>query len=306
MIKIKRSDCPEELKTGLTPPSKGQLETEDSILFFQDPANHSSKYQKTGKNGTRINESYTIYKEKTVRELLQKMCYGKCAYCESRITAIYSGDIDHFRPKKDYHWLAADWENLLFACPFCNQTHTHKITKDGKIEEVVQGKLDQFPLLDKAYQLTIHQGNIFLTDVKAYKEVFDREERLRLLIKPCTDENIEAYFKYDDGIILVGDGLDPVARRKAETSIEVYALQRLGLVQAREAKVIQIKAQIKRVEIAIAELDKYFNSSEIKRTYYEGLLRKEMQILKRFQEPDQEYAGLARYIIREYFKNFHH
>lgn len=305
MIKIKRSDCPDVLKTGLTPPSEGQKETEDAIIFFRDPANHSSKYLKTGKNGKRTNESYTIYKEKTVRELLQKMCYGKCAYCESSITAIYSGDIDHFRPKKNYHWLAADWENLLFACPFCNQTHTHKITKEGKIEEVVQGKLDQFPLLDKAYQLTIHQGNIFLTDVQTYKEAFDREERRRLLIKPCTDENIEAYFKYDDhGLIFARDGLEPTARRKAETSIEVYALQRLGLVQAREAKVIQIKAQIKRIELAIANLNKHFESSEVERTYYEGKLREEMQILKRFQNPDQEYAGLARYIIQKYFQNF--
>jgi uncharacterized protein (TIGR02646 family) len=295
MIQIKRSACPDVLKTGLTPESKGQRETEDAILFFQDPANHSSKYKK----------SYTVYKEKTVRELLQKMCYGKCAYCESRITAIYSGDIDHFRPKKHYKWLAADWENLLFACPFCNQTYTHKITKDGKIEEVVQGKLDQFPLLDKAYQLTIEQGNIFLTDVKTYKEAFDREERLRLLIKPCTDENIEACFKYDDhGLILVGDGLEPTTRRKAEKSIEVYALQRLGLVQAREAKVIQIKAQIKRIELAIANLNKHFEGSEVERTYYEGKVREEMQILKRFQDPDQEYAGLARYIIRSYFQHF--
>jgi hypothetical protein len=305
MIKIKRSACPDVLKTGLPVASEGQLETEDAIVFFKDSANRSSKYKKTGKQGKRINESYTIYKEKIVREILRKMCYGKCAYCESRVTAIYNGDIEHFRPKGTYYWLAADWGNLLFACPFCNQTHTHVIAADGEIKEVVQGKLDQFPLFTEEYRLTIDQGNIFLSDVNTYKKAFDREEAQRLLIRPCTDENVEGFFKYDDhGVMLVGDGLDPVARRKAEKSIQVYALQRLGLVQAREAKLIQIKGQIRRLEYAIADLNKYFESSEEARTWYEGIVRKEMQQLIRFQDPDQEYAGLARYIIRKYFQNF--
>lgn len=305
MIKIKRLACPEVLKTGLAVASEGQMETEDAIIFFKDPANHLSKYKKTGKQGKRINESYTIYKEKMVREALRKMCYGKCAYCESRITAVYSGDIEHFRPKGRYHWLAADWENLLFACPFCNQTHTHEIAADGKIKEVVQGKLDQFPLLTEAYRLSIQQGNIYFSDVNTYKKAFDREEAQRLLIRPCTDENIETLFKYDDhGVILVEEGLDPVDRRKAEMSIQVYALQRLGLVQAREAKLLQIKSQIRRLEYAIADLNKYFDNSEEERTCYEGIVRKEMQLLKRFQDPDQEYAGLAKYIIRKYFQNF--
>ena len=305
MIKVKRLECPDVLKTGLSPASKGELETEDAIIFFRDPTNSSSKYKKTGKQGKRINESYTIYTEKAVREALKKMCYGKCAYCESRITAIYSGDIEHFRPKGSYYWLAADWQNLLFACPFCNQTHTHEISAGGEIKEVVQGKLDQFPLLTEAYRLTIHQGTMFFSDKNTYTEAFNREEAQRLLIRPCTDVNIEGFFKYDDhGVILVGDALEPTARRKAETSIQVYALQRLGLVHAREAKVIQVRAQIRRVEKAIDDLNKYFDSSEEERTWFEGYLRKEMQILQRFKDPDQEYSGLARHIIRKYFQDF--
>lgn len=202
MIKINRSACPGVLKTGLSSASEGQLETEDAIIFFQDPANRSSKYKKMGKQGKRTDESFTVYKEKAVREALRKMCYGKCAYCESRITAIYSGDIEHFRPKGNYYWLAADWENLLFACPFCNQTYTHEIAEDGKIKEVVQGKLDQFPLLTAACQLTFDQGNIYFSDLAVYKDAFDREEAQRLLIRPCTDKNIEAYFRYDDRGVL--------------------------------------------------------------------------------------------------------
>jgi uncharacterized protein (TIGR02646 family) len=318
MIKVKRIDCPDILKTGLTPASQGQEETEDVIKFYSNAANRSAKYQKTGKRGHRINESYSVYSDTIVREALKKMFHGKCAYCESKITAIYSGDIEHFRPKggynngagqplttPGYYWLAADWNNLLFACPFCNQTNTHKISDNGKIEDFVQGKLNQFPLRIESFRLTTNHGSLFFSNEKIYNGAFDQEESQRLLLRPCTDENVELFFKYDDyGLILARDGLDNVGQKKAETSIRVYALQRLGLVQAREVRVIQIKAQIKRVEEAIDNLNNYIDSSEEERTWFEGILREEMQLLHRFMDPDQEYAGLARYTIQKYFNNF--
>jgi len=305
MIKVDRLDCPDILKIGLAPISNGQSETADAILFFRDTANEGAKYRKMGKRGDRINESYTAYADKTVRELLNKMFHGKCAYCESRIIAIYNGDIEHFRPKGRYYWLAADWENLLFACPFCNQTHTHVIAKNGSIQEVVQGKLDQFPLLTEAVRLTVRQGDVFLSDVTKYKEAFGREEGQRLLLRPCTDENIERYFKYDDeGLMLVGDGLNSTEQRKAETSINTYALQRLGLVLEREARVIQVKAQLQRVDKAIANLNKAFDGLDEEKVLFENLLITEMKVLRRFKDADQEYAGLARYIIGRYFEKF--
>lgn len=286
MIKVKRVDCPEVLKTGLVPASKGQVEAENNIC--------------------QADKSYKVFRDKTIRKALRKMFHSKCAYCESRITAIYSGDIEHFRPKGGgYYWLAADWENLLFACPFCNQTHTHEIAEGNAIKEVVQGKLDQFPLASEDSRLNDRHALLFFSDEQSYKAAFAQEESMRLLVRPCTDENVEAYFKYSDqGVILVGDELSKFGQKKAETSIKVYALQRLGLVQEREAKVIQIKAQIKRVEYAIYNFSKHYESSHEERTFFEGVLRKEMQLLRQFQDADQEYAGLARHIIRRYFQDF--
>jgi hypothetical protein len=284
MIKVNRVDCPAVLRTGVVPITKGQEETQRNI--------------------GRSEKTFKVYADKTVRKALQKMFNGKCAYCESRITAIYSGDIEHFRPKGGrYYWLAADWENLLFACPFCNQTHTHTITVDGSVIEVVQGKRDQFPLLSEEYRLDEQHALLFFSDEKAYKAAYTQEESLRLLLKPCTDENIEQCFKYNNqGVILVEEGLNTSDRKRAETSIQVYALQRLGLVQEREAKVIQVKAQIRRVEKAIYTFNQYYDRPLIERTWLEGVLRREMQILQQFTYPDQEYAGLARYFIRKYFK----
>ncbi len=77
-----------------------------------------------------------IYGDKTVKEALIKAQHDKCFLCESKITHIDYGDVEHFRPKKafqqnaeekltypGYYWLAYDWKNLFLACKICNQRH---------------------------------------------------------------------------------------------------------------------------------------------------------------------------------------
>ena len=309
MIKVNRLDIPVILKQGETPKSKGEIETIDAISFYSDHNNHQSTYRKAGTTTV----GYKVYSDDSVRKTLLKMFHGKCAYCESKITAIYNGDVEHFRPKGEikeanpkkpgYYWLAADWENLLFACPFCNQTNTHEIFEGGITKEVVLGKLDQFPLISEQYRLNHRHGAICLVDPVVYKQAFDLEESERLLLNPCIDDNIENFFKYgDDGAIIINDGLNLIEQQKSETSIRVYALHRLNLSQARHEKIIQIKAQIRRVEQAIKNYNDYSDTAE-KRTWFEGIMREEMSALKRFKDSDQEYAGLARYIISKYFND---
>lgn len=60
-----------------------------------------------------------IYSHKSVRQLLHSIQHGKCCYCEGYIDVKYS-QVEHFRPKTHYYWLAYDWSNLLFACGDCN------------------------------------------------------------------------------------------------------------------------------------------------------------------------------------------
>ena len=312
MINVKRLDCPDILKIGENPQSDGEFETKDAIEYFRAVANHQKKYEKTGKRGSRTKDSYAVYSNKQVRKLLVTMFHGKCAYCESKITAIYNGDIEHFRPKGEiqeanpnkpgYFWLASEWDNLLFACPFCNQTNTHEFKNGNNIEEAVFGKLDQFPLVSEVHRLNYNHGLIYFTDNANYQKAFDLEESERLLLNPCKDDNIEKYFKFDeDGAIITNDGLTDFEEKKAMQSIITYALHRLPLTIAREQKIIKIKAQIKRVENAIINYNSYMAESEEKRIWFEGIMREEMRILKKYKDPDQEYAGLARYIIDKYF-----
>ena len=64
----------------------------------------------------------------------------KCCYCEKDIDRSYN-DVEHYRPKTQYWWLAWDWSNLLFACPQCNRSN----------------KRASFPLLEESDRLQPEQ-----------------------------------------------------------------------------------------------------------------------------------------------------
>ena len=128
-----------------------------------------------------------------------------------------------------------------------------------------------------------------------------------MLLNPCKDLNIENYFKYkDSGVIIVNSDLTEQRNiLRAEKSIQVYALNRLALVQARREKIIQIKAQIKRTEESIINYNRYAKQSDEEKIWFEGIMRKEIKILKRYKNTNQEYSGLAKYIIRKYFEEIY-
>ncbi len=60
------------------------------------------------------------YNKGTIKKALVSMFHGKCAYCESYISDVDYGDIEHFRPKSKFPELAVTWDNLLLACKRCN------------------------------------------------------------------------------------------------------------------------------------------------------------------------------------------
>ena len=86
-------------------------------------------------NGNEIFEfDRTIYAAKSVKNALTKAQHEKCCFCESKVTHVAYGDVEHFRPKAGfrqtqsdplgrpgYYWLAYNWENLFFSCQLCNQ-----------------------------------------------------------------------------------------------------------------------------------------------------------------------------------------
>jgi len=57
------------------------------------------------------------YKTQDVRDNLIRIYNHKCAYCEQKMERY---NVEHYRPKNTYYWLAFSWDNLIMACPDCN------------------------------------------------------------------------------------------------------------------------------------------------------------------------------------------
>ena len=156
-----------------------------------------------------------IYADKTVKETLIKAQHDKCFLCESKITHIDYGDVEHFRPKKaycqseeenlnrpGYFWLAYDWKNLFLACKLCNQRH----------------KRNLFPL-----ENPIERSVSPSSDLKKEKPLF---------INPA-EENPEKYisFRIDEQIGVIPYPIED--NPKGSTTIKNAGLNRLKLCERR-------------------------------------------------------------------------
>ena len=113
------------------------------------------------RHGEKKNHKFSPYRWKPAKEQLLAETGNKCAYCEAQISVVAFGDVEHYRPKNIYWWLAYCYDNYLAACQICNQrfkkdlfpiqnqrmqspTITHNTT-DGFIE-VQAGKIAPDPL----------------------------------------------------------------------------------------------------------------------------------------------------------------
>lgn len=146
MIRVDRS----RVEIPLALRQKSEKATQQLMEYFQE-----------GDHQSRPPFVATIWK--SYKQYLTELFSGKCAYCESPTQVVTHGDIEMFRPKSIYWWLAYEWDNLLFVCQICNQVY----------------KAVQFPI---AGNRATHPGG-------------DLEAEYPLLLDPCRDEP-EFYFRY--------------------------------------------------------------------------------------------------------------
>ncbi len=66
------------------------------------------------------------YKHPENKKSLMDASFGKCVYCESKVSHVYFGDVEHLKPKGKYPTLEFDWLNLGFVCAKCNNAKSNK------------------------------------------------------------------------------------------------------------------------------------------------------------------------------------
>ena len=260
--------------------SGGPKETLRAVQFYKNKKNHSKAF------------SFKVYSHETVKEALEELFGGKCAYCESDYSVVSPCDVEHWRPKGEvetesskkikpgYYWLAAKWENLLPSCTDCNRRRYQKVGL-GNGDRVLLGKQNSFPLEPGSHRATKPD-----------------EERLEkpLLLHPCVDQPPK-YLRFDkkDGVVLprgkdLGGG-----KARAEASIKIYALNRSRLVMARKKVLLRIHKQIKRVQCA-AQRVKRASTKRI-RIEEQETYEDEMKELLAFTDSKEPYALMARQIV---------
>jgi uncharacterized protein (TIGR02646 family) len=229
-------------------------ETEAAKNFFSNP--------ELGRGQRRF--PFKIYQQVSIKEALEELFHGKCAYCESANITSYAGDVEHYRPKgavaessdhSGYWWLANDWDNLLIACRNCNFS-----------------KRNHFPLKDESKRAFAPENGL--------------HEEAPLILNPCIDHPEDHFIYKNNGVIVS-------KTEEGKASIMLLSLNRASLVHVREKAIVTVKRSIDRIN-KLLESESYDNS----------LLKSELEILKEMTASSEEFAGLKRQYILAFLKEF--
>ncbi len=61
------------------------------------------------------------YRHPDVKDGVIRDSRAKCIYCESHVTQVHPGEIEHLLPSSKRPELVVDWDNLGFVCTECNR-----------------------------------------------------------------------------------------------------------------------------------------------------------------------------------------
>ena len=145
------------------------------------------------------------YKTDDIKSKLKEI-HPTCCFCGSKDQCL---QVEHYRPKSKYYWLAYSWDNLLLSCAMCNQA------------KKVSFKIDGQNVLPKTDQDVSNINNL--------SEIYDVQER-PLLINPekVSAEELDAFLYHKDGHV-------KSKHPRVNYTIEVCKLDRANLVEARKA-----------------------------------------------------------------------
>lgn len=201
---------------------------------------------------------------KTSKTQLKKESNGKCAYCEANTEVVAHGDVEHFRPKSVYWWLAYTYDNYLYACQICNQLY----------------KSDNFPIGSNKYpepainkdttnqQIEQMAGNItpdpidITMNYTLQKYLDEHYSENAYLINPYFD-NPATYFSYD-----------------ADDNIEEVKIIPANPDYAKHVKAAEDYFGINRIELKNARYEVYTKFRVLKMAYpamTDVLIKKEIK-----------------------------
>ncbi|WP_027681698.1 hypothetical protein [Rhizobium leguminosarum] len=305
------------------PKSKGGKEYEKAKIFFKAQADAKAAMDEqlaagaaaglpaaapaSKKKGKKDGFEFSAYSDEAVKYALDKLFFGKCAYCETRYANQAPVDVEHYRPKgriagdekhPGYWWLAMSWENLLPSCIDCNRRRWQDLPKvPASLEQLLKapimegskgflGKQDLFPIAGPA-RATAEEPSI---------------DESPDLLNPCVDDPDEHLTFYIDRLnplgLVLPKFVDGAPSRRGLQSIHVYGLNRLGLVQER-TRVLRTLEFLSRLIDEIDEISETLLASTSSRDKTMGtrlnlLSAQILAEIRTMAEPDQPYSSLVK------------
>ena len=121
---------------------------------------YKCKYQKDNKK---------IY---PVKNALNKIYKNKCAYCETQINRT-STNIEHYRPKSLYYFLAYSWDNLLPICNMCNSKKSNRFEIEDETKRIqhTTKSLEELQYITKSYN-QIEKPKFIHPEIDDYQHLF--------------------------------------------------------------------------------------------------------------------------------------
>lgn len=182
------------------------------------------------------------YKHKDVKEKL-KESYKNCCFCEVHDQQL---EVEHYRPKSKYYWLAYSWDNLTLSCTKCNKSKSNNFQILG-VSAVPKVKGDD------------------LTDIHQLSSVYDVVESPLLINSDKVSEEELNAFIYDE------DGSVTSDNTRVKYTIETCGLNRHNLREERKkiwdsfkskfnARVLEYSSNPEALETALRTLIKDFGT----------------------------------------------
>jgi hypothetical protein len=229
---------------------------------------------------------------KAAKPQLKAESFGKCAYCEAPTSTVAHGDVEHFRPKDIYWWLAYCYFNYAYGCQVCNQSNkgTKFPLKTGGAPIAPPAKptpLDDTTiaaLIDAVVPNPLEAPGAALI---AFRKAIADEGGL--LVDPYEDTP-ETFFRYSVKTGTKEVHIAPAATTgkpllRSNATIDVLGLNREELVGHR----YKIYSTLELARVVFASTD------PATKKLAEDLLRDAMS-------PDSDHSGMARYFVLKKWK----
>jgi hypothetical protein len=179
-----------------------------------------------------------------VRGALFAMHGRVCAYCQCYLPQNDPGDVEHFRPKTTYWWLAYEFHNYLLSCGICNRIR----------------KRERFPL---------RAGDVPCSF--ADRGHLDREKAL-LLDPARASDRVEEWLwvDFEDPLCPVAAATDlspgSEAGQRAETTVRFFKLnENVPLIRQRFKRVNDATKALERVRDAGTDRQRQTRERKLKR-----------------------------------------